>query len=959
MRKILFFLPALFLLICGNNLAKAQTDEEYQAALASILDGENYTISTVVDNTTYYLTTAGTLTTDLLQSGTFTFNKVAGVQYEYGFNVNSGSTRFSNPINGTEAALRQKKLNTTGYNRADWEGQVFFLKDGKYAVRATNAADGSGYNCSAFWTVNESEEDGALAEYSYDVNYCWELTLASVSEIKNNKAYYFKSWDRGYISVNNGTMVATSTGTYATEPSPFAILTYNDNQYVYSIADKKFFKLSSEEIGQNLTNLAQEVDSPSETWIINKIGTTANKAASKFPYAFYINHTNFRMNAGGRAGGDLTFNSWSAHDGGNLYAIIPAGDFDEYQEVLDQIQDYIESLETVSFIYTDAAGNEIARETEEFAPGTVLEDIPAKRKRGYVTYSSIEPLTVTKGGSNEIRCQIEWEFPFDLSESFDKAHWYNMAIRGTWYVTSDQTDESGALMSVNANAMGLVEDAYQWAFVGTNPYNVKIYNKAKGDNLVFSGAGVEQNQGVPSFTEEEYYWAFAPSQSQVAENAFVLNVPMSDLYINQFGGEGGSLKFWDSRNNLTDRGSAFTIFEIPDDFSEYAVAEILTYLEPTGYFTLTDEAKKSIGWQDSYNTTCPYEAYKNMKTTLAQLMDDINSRVLPEDGYYRMNNRMQNSYNDHPTWVRNITGVVQSHYNDDNYDGAFAIVKVERNEDNPLEYAFKIQGKYIDGSKSGAVAASETPVWHTAAIGYYGGPLLGCGEFHIENLYFHSNAWGGIYDQKGEFIAYAASDANASNWIFEDATTFPIALHEGEGEYWATMYAPFGYTLPADAEAYIGKVNDAGNYLNLISIGQNVPAGTAVVIKAKGGSITATINDDIADITDKGDLTGQYLAYSEQTYEVYTLGIYNGVVGFYLYDDIIGANKAVLRLANSGNANGYKFVIDDDDITGIDDAASAAKDEQGVYYDLQGRRVATPQKGQLYIVNGKTVVYQP
>ena len=67
-----------------------------------------------------------------------------------------------------------------------------------------------------------------------------------------------------------------------------------------------------------------------------------------------------------------------------------------------------------------------------------------------------------------------------------------------------------------------------------------------------------------------------------------------------------------------------------------------------------------------------------------------------------------------------------------------------------------------------------------------------------------------------------------------------------------------------------------------------------------------------------------------------------------------------------GEAKAYSMVFDDGEATGIDringDGSNKGIYDQvnlqpKVYFDLMGRKVAAPQKGEIYIVNGKKVVY--
>ncbi|MBP5514454.1 MAG: discoidin domain-containing protein, partial [Bacteroidaceae bacterium] len=164
-----------------EDIAEMGGDEAaYYDALASIEAGAVYRIKTNVGGTMYYLKSDGTLTADAASAGAYKFSKIAGAAYEYGFNLLE--SYFTNPPQGGNPVLANGRIAVDPTSkRADWEAQVFFLKDGKYAVRATNAAGGdSGWplNARTFWTVNE----GPVAEYSFDMNYIWELEYAYDAE---------------------------------------------------------------------------------------------------------------------------------------------------------------------------------------------------------------------------------------------------------------------------------------------------------------------------------------------------------------------------------------------------------------------------------------------------------------------------------------------------------------------------------------------------------------------------------------------------------------------------------------------------------------------------------------------------------------------------------------------------------------------------------------------------------
>ena len=56
-------------------------------------------------------------------------------------------------------------------------------------------------------------------------------------------------------------------------------------------------------------------------------------------------------------------------------------------------------------------------------------------------------------------------------------------------------------------------------------------------------------------------------------------------------------------------------------------------MDATGYFTLKDKVKATIGWDPAYKTDCPFEAYKNLKEKMATIdMTNLANFILPETG---------------------------------------------------------------------------------------------------------------------------------------------------------------------------------------------------------------------------------------------------------------------------------------------------------------------------------------
>ena len=170
-------------------------------------------------------------------------------------------------------------------------------------------------------------------------------------------------------------------------------------------------------------------------------------------------------------------------------------------------------------------------------------------------------------------------------------------------------------------------------------------------------------------------------------------------------------------------------------------------------------------------------------------------------------------------------------------------------------------------------------------------------------------------------------------------------------------YATFGYPVALDLtgiEAYTAAVS--GDKVVLSSVkGKKIPAGTGIILKGSG-DVTIPLTTEATD-----EITGNQLLVSDGTIEgdgntIYVLANGTSGVGFYQLKsgDKVPAGKAYMSISIGGAPQFIGFG-DDNGTTGIDNLTPTLSKGEGVYFDLQGRRVAQPTKG-LYIVNGKVVV---
>ena len=182
---------------------------------------------------------------------------------------------------------------------------------------------------------------------------------------------------------------------------------------------------------------------------------------------------------------------------------------------------------------------------------------------------------------------------------------------------------------------------------------------------------------------------------------------------------------------------------------------------------------------------------------------------------------------------------------------------------------------------------------------------------------------------------------------------------------YATLYLGYPVAIPAGVEAYVvSAVNDG--WVALEQVTGVLPAETGVLVKAGQGEYefvysageAAVINSSLL----KGTVAATDITPAENT-AYYVLA--NGTKGVGLYKDELdggtfrnNANKAYLPVVVETEANAaasYSFNFDWNGTTGIEGVvAEGAQD--GVIYDITGRRVKAITAPGIYIVNGRKVV---
>ena len=221
----------------------------------------------------------------------------------------------------------------------------------------------------------------------------------------------------------------------------------------------------------------------------------------------------------------------------------------------------------------------------------------------------------------------------------------------------------------------------------------------------------------------------------------------------------------------------------------------------------------------------------------------------------------------------------------------------------------------------------------------------------------------------------------AGYWYLREASTFNIPLKNVGGEAYATLCAPvdlkfntnnytYAYTGKLSTETIDGQTVDVLE-LTEVNAESVIPAGTPLVLHypfeniesvfdvVYDASVSYSPND-----TWKGTFINLVFGNDEATAKNYrTLG--NGgadTAGFYTprATTKIPANRAYIEMPSDAKPQAMLPIrFEDGTLTWID--ASILTGEQtdnGAIYDLSGRRIMQPQRGQLYIRGGKKFIAQ-
>lgn len=198
----------------------------------------------------------------------------------------------------------------------------------------------------------------------------------------------------------------------------------------------------------------------------------------------------------------------------------------------------------------------------------------------------------------------------------------------------------------------------------------------------------------------------------------------------------------------------------------------------------------------------------------------------------------------------------------------------------------------------------------------------------------------------------SVTDNESDSHIFlEEATEFKLNT---DALGYVSFFAPTAVELPTGVEVYTGKLNAQNSVVNLKKVNTTkIPANTAVLLR-KGTSKTSFTVKKIASapaITDNS-LRGYTVSSNQRVANAYGFAVQGGKLVFIPLTDGVRAFKAVIF---NGNAAGMQEFIPAAFVpTGIEGVTVEENKEE--IFDLTGRRVESPVKGQVYVKGGKKFI---
>ena len=436
------------------------------------------------------------------------------------------------------------KQNGTIFNFEDaGEGNVYLKKGGTY-FKIQDLSGTKYVFCDA--------PEGARATWVLEV--VGESGYATYNTFNANKAYVIKTRERGGLTINADATAFCSTNDagrgkfveHANTDNHFAVVTYDEKSYLYSVKAKKFLK-ADKSLTEGIGDAVAFRDAKAE-------------GASRMSI-YFKDVENANINIGGD--NEIQVNWWSPVDHGNAMLFIEVADFDPAEALA-----VLNTVATITYEYQlngkTLAIQEATATKGEAYPELIVPELPL----GVVVTGAKPAGNVTANATVQIALGVDnSKVPFTFVTEGTPTKWYYAQMHAFggygWFVAPSA---DGTSVETQDHKFAADEtNAHLWGFVGTVENGFKMVNKATNKAIKSENDGVAAMAAVTDATA----FTVMPSPTN---GWFCLRHP-EGKYLNSQGSvslDDFVIKHWGDNDN----GSSFFLTEYVDEDVTVAVGEL-------------------------------------------------------------------------------------------------------------------------------------------------------------------------------------------------------------------------------------------------------------------------------------------------------------------------------------------------------------------------------------------------
>ena len=567
------------------------------------------------------------------------------------------------------------------------------------------------------------------------------------------------------------------------------------------------------------------------------------------------------------------------------------------------------------------------------------------------TFENYTNGTITKTGNGIYNVECVY-FKSSTTYNPETAHWYAIDIHNNagnklWYVA----DEGGFVTTptIEKGKVTNLTDNYLWTFVGNETDGYQIYNKATGKAIAYTTNATTSDNGD--------VFQIKASTASNKDKGFCFTKDGSN-YLNE---QGNKIATW----TATDEGSTMHVQEPKDYILSYAANyQNQTYDDSNapenaiGADPYLSNAENLAAYKAAYAAATAESATEteinNLLTFNKEVETSKAASTIEEGKYYRLYNHAN----------KRIMRVDPTNNNIMDYSAdaseaksVGSVVTFKSIPSEPGRYRMMIEGKtFGTTNRSANVVLQED---NSGTKGSFIVDHVGT-KFKFRDNTSSTPRYSYIHCNNGQVVGWEANEGGASWWYVVPATDVEIAMTEVNGERYASAYLPFSVNAVDGAQAYVGKLNDTKNVLNMTAV-NGVPANEGFVLVGNAEKATLTIGEAATLPIANNALTGSNVKVTlndDNRADNLVFGkSSDNIVGFYKPAaalTTIAANKAFIAASSLTTGAGAIAMNFGGNTTGINNAVVAS--ENAPIFDLSGRRVVKAVKGGVYIQNGKKFV---